>query len=70
MVQSVALKRPQGGVRGWLFHVPGLGLALVHGALGFTCPVATAAPKFRVHCLGVSCAAGKAMLAVGHVLVP
>lgn len=64
MVQSVALKRPRGGVRGLLFHVPGLGLALVPGVLCFTCPVAAAAPKFRLHCLGIACAARKAMLAV------
>lgn len=64
MVQSVALKRPRGGVRGLLFHVPGLGLALFPGVLCFTCPVAAAAPKFRLHCLGVACAARKAMLAV------
>lgn len=32
MVQSVALKRPQGGVRGGCFKFRGLSLALVHGA--------------------------------------
>lgn len=32
MVQSVALKRPQGGVRGGCFKFRSLSLALVHGA--------------------------------------
>lgn len=52
MVQSVALKRPRGGVRGGgCFMCPRP--RFVHGALFFTCPVATAAPEFRLHCLGV-----------------
>ena len=54
MVQSVALKRPRGGVGAEAVScAPGLASALVHGALFFTCPMATAAPEFRLHCLGV-----------------
>lgn len=61
MVQSVALKRPRGGVRGWLFHVPGPSLIPVQGALYFPCPVATAAPEPQLHCLRLALAGLQAL---------
>lgn len=61
MVQSVALKRPRGGVRGGCFKFRGLSLALVHGACASPVgPAATAAPAFPLHCLGAAGTAGKA----------
>lgn len=54
MVQSVALKRPQGGVRGWLFHVPlpGLGSCSRNPVSHVSC--GRRAPQYCLHCLGVS----------------